>query len=305
MTNLIDDAKRLRAEIGRREKAIMAEEKYLTADKWRYGQVLAAIHTEAKKEGKGAWEKALAQIGETRQRANENIKIAAHFTSAEEAGKCPVRQAIKLICNGGKGSEDDADADADADAESVENDVAGVATRSITARAMAGGEYRQENDGYYTPMEAITSFLDLEQFQGLTWEPAEGDKRIVQALKQIGCKVIGSDLATGTDFLQTQRKVDNVVTNPPWSKKNEFIRHAQSVARQKVAMLLPLSALSGVGRRPLFEDDAFPLRTVYVYEHRLTYDGPDAKSSRTSIITAGWFVWEKGYRCRPIVEWIG
>ena len=84
---------------------------------------------------------------------------------------------------------------------------------------MAGGEYRQENDGYYTPLEAITSFLDLEQFQGLTWEPAEGDKRIVQALKQIGCKVIGSDLATGTDFLQTKRKVDNVVTNPPWSKK--------------------------------------------------------------------------------------
>ena len=42
-------------------------------------------------------------------------------------------------------------------------------------------------------------------------------------------------------------------------------------------MLLPLSALSGVGRRPLFEDADFPLRTVYVYEHRLTYDGPDAQ----------------------------
>ena len=127
----------------------------------------------------------------------------------------------------------------------------------------------------------------------------------MQALKQIGCNVIGSDLATGTDFLQTKRKVDNVVTNPPWSRKNEFIHHAQSVARRKVAMLLPLSALSGVGRRPLFEDEEFPLRTVYVYEHRLTYDGPDAQSSRTSIITAGWFVWERGYQGRPIVEWIG
>ena len=61
MTNLIDEAKQLRAEIGRREKAIMAEEKYLTADKWRYGQILAAIHAEAKKQGKGAWKKALAQ----------------------------------------------------------------------------------------------------------------------------------------------------------------------------------------------------------------------------------------------------
>ena len=127
----------------------------------------------------------------------------------------------------------------------------------------------------------------------------------MRALQTMGYKVIGSDLVTGTDFLQTKRKVDNVVTNPPWSKKNEFIRHAKLVARQKVAMLLPLSALSGVGRRPLFEDEAFPLRTIYVYEHRLTYDGPDAQLSRTSIITAGWFVWQRGYQGRPNVEWIG
>lgn len=61
MTTLIDDAKQLRAEIGRREKAIMAEEKYLTADKWRYGQVLAAIHAEARRKarerGKRLWPK--------------------------------------------------------------------------------------------------------------------------------------------------------------------------------------------------------------------------------------------------------
>ena len=215
-----------------------------------------------------------------------------------------MRQAIQLICNGGKGNEDDAEEATRANAKAYSP--TGVATRGITARAMAGGEYRQENDDYYTPLEAITSFLNVEKFEGLTWEPAEGDRRIVQALKQIGCKVIGSDLATGTDFLQTKRKVDNVVTNPPWSKKDEFIRHAkESVARKKVAMLLPLSALSGVGRRPLFEDAEFPLRIVYVFEHRLTYDGPDAQSNRTSLITAGWFVWERGYQGRPIVEWIG
>ena len=298
--NLIDDAEKLRVEIVRREKAINAEEKYLTADKWRYGQILVAIKDQCKR--KGDWKKALDVIGDTYQRADENIKIGLLFPSAEEAGKCPVRQAIKLICNGGKGSEDDADADVDA--ESVQSDV-DVPTRGITARAMAGGDYRQENDDYYTPLEAITSFLDVEKFEGLTWEPAEGDKRIVQALKQIGCKVIGSDLATGTDFLQTKRKVDNVVTNPPWSKKDEFIRHAKECSRKKVAMLLPLSALSGVGRRPLFEDADFPLRIVYVFERRLKYDGPDVQSNRNSLITAGWFVWERGHQGRPIVEWIG
>ena len=179
----------------------MAEEKYLTADKWRYGSILVAIKDQCKH--KGDWKKALTAIGETYQRADENIKIAAFFASAEEAGKCPVRQAIHLICNGGKGNEDDA--------ENVQCEATGVPARGTMARAMAGGDYRRENDDYYTPLDAITSFLDVEEFEGLTWEPAEGDRRIVQALKQIGCKVIGSDLATGTDFLQTKRKVDNVV----------------------------------------------------------------------------------------------
>jgi hypothetical protein len=74
--------------------------------------------------------------------------------------------------------------------------------------------------------------------------------------------VIGNDLATGTNFLTTTRDVDNVVTNPPWGLKNEFIRHANECARRKVATLLPLNALSGVARRPLFEDAASPLRCL-------------------------------------------
>ena len=77
MEGLIDEAKKLRAEIVLREKAIMAKKKYLTANKWRYGQVLAAINVETKKQAKGDWKKALTAIGETYQRADENIKIAA------------------------------------------------------------------------------------------------------------------------------------------------------------------------------------------------------------------------------------
>jgi len=47
------------------------------------------------------------------------------------------------------------------------------------------------------------------------------------------------------------------------------IRHAKACARRKAALLLPLSALSGLARRPLYEDASFPLRTVYVFDRRL------------------------------------
>ncbi len=172
----------------------------------------------------------------------------------------------------------------------------------ITARAIAGdGNRRQPNDFYPTPLEVIAALLAVEQFHGLTWEPAEGDGRIVRELRQAGCEVFGSDVTTGTDFLATTKEVDNVVTNPPWGQKTKFIRHAKECASRKVAMLLPLSALSGVARRPLFEDAAFPLRTVYVFVKRLNFD-PKGKGAST--ITGGWFVWERRYHGDPVLRWM-
>ena len=97
---LCDKAKKLRAELGLAEKAKTASEKHVTAVKWRYGQVLAVIDIDAKKKGEGEWETALTEIGDNPQRADENIKIGLHFKSAEDAGKCPVRRALKLIRRG-------------------------------------------------------------------------------------------------------------------------------------------------------------------------------------------------------------
>jgi phage N-6-adenine-methyltransferase len=172
----------------------------------------------------------------------------------------------------------------------------------ITARAIAGdGNYRQTNDFYPTPLPLVASLLGVEQFDGLTWEPAEGDGRIVQSLRQAGYEVFGSDVTTGTDFLKTRKVVDNIVTNPPWGQKTKFIRHARECACHKVALLLPLSALSGVARRPLFEDAAFRLRTVFVFDRRLNFN-PEGKGSST--ITGGWFVWERDYRGDPVLKWI-
>lgn len=173
----------------------------------------------------------------------------------------------------------------------------GTPTNGITARAIAGGgDHRRENDSYPTPSWAIDSLLTFERFEGLTWEPAEGDGRMVRALQQAGSEAFGSDVTTGTDFLTTTKEVDHVVTNPPWGEKTHFIRHAKECARRKVALLLPLSALSGLARRPLFEDVAFPLRCVYVFARRLNFD-PAAHESTT--LTTGWFVWERGYQGEP------
>jgi len=67
-------------------------------------------------------------------------------------------------------------------------------------------------------------------------------------------------------------------------------------------MLLKLNFLESVGRYEFFQRT--PLRTVYVFSKRLSFDKGDVKSGGNGLLAYAWFVWEHGYMQRPHIEWI-
>lgn len=156
-------------------------------------------------------------------------------------------------------------------------------------------------DFYPTPPHAIQSLLDRERFTGSIFEPASGDGAIVKALRKAGYRVKGSDIASGKDFLKTKTVVENVITNPPHSEgmPEKFCRHAISVARRKVAMLVPLWFLVTVQRHDLFTQ--YPLKAVYVFSRNPTF-GDD--HGHHAPFGSCWMVWDKTYRGKPRIEWI-
>ena len=158
------------------------------------------------------------------------------------------------------------------------------------AAAPVGGN-RRDQDRYYTPPWAISALLRVEKFPGLIWEPAQGDRRLVRALQAAGSDVIGTDLDDGVDFLATKKTVDHVVTNPPWDRKADWIRHAQECARHKIALLLPLACLSGVKLIPLFTDPAFPLSNLHVLCGQLAFI-----PTGNVTMAAGWFIGAARYK---------
>lgn len=99
----------------------------------------------------------------------------------------------------------------------------------------------------------------------------------------------------GVDFLQTRLTVDNVVTNPPYSKKSDFILHALECARIKVAMLLEMRIVNEKWYRPLFV--SFPPRSIYVLSGRLSFGKVWA-----GLWGHGWFVWELAYKGKTWLE---
>ncbi|QDU25877.1 Modification methylase DpnIIB [Anatilimnocola aggregata] len=173
---------------------------------------------------------------------------------------------------------------------------------------------RKANDAYYTPLHAIDSLFAREAFHGLTVEPACGDGRIVGRLQAIGCEAFGIDITQGVDFLTHsfvdfvtqnfgEREITNFATNPPWGKKTEFIERALSLAKCKVAMLLPLTGLTSIERIEHLSNPEFPLKCLYIFRKAVQFD-EGRTDNGNGMLYCAWFVWERGYVGKPFIDWI-
>lgn len=86
---------------------------------------------------------------------------------------------------------------------------------------------RNESDFYPTPPDAtiaLLDFLDIPKDKTI-WEPACGENHMVNAMRDYGYNVVGTDILTGTDFLTTDPdfKFDWIITNPPFSLSEKFV----------------------------------------------------------------------------------
>ena len=171
---------------------------------------------------------------------------------------------------------------------------------------------REKNDFYSTDPREVEKLLEREIFEGTIWECACGNGAISEVLeKHYPGKVLSSDLYDrgyghiGWDFLHCCEEHDNIITNPPYKYALEFVQHALKLANKKVAMFLKLTFLEGKSWYNFFQE--YPPAKVYVFSYRaMCYRNGDKtiKNAQSSSIAYAWFVWEKGYKGKPEIEWI-
>lgn len=114
---------------------------------------------------------------------------------------------------------------------------------------------RNASDFYPTPPEATQALLNFLRLpEGTTvWEPACGEGHMVEIMEQNRLEVIGTDIQTGTDFLQAEAPEDVqwIITNPPFSLAEEFIRKSAE-CKVPFAMLLKSQYWHAARRVALF-----------------------------------------------------
>ena len=173
---------------------------------------------------------------------------------------------------------------------------------------------RQRKEYYATHPSVTSDLLKVETFSENILEPCCGGGFMAEVIKKAGYKVRATDIVDrgygegGIDFLTSDFQIGtyDIITNPPYNICVDFINKALKIAKNKVAILLPLRYLTSAERYELLYKSNPPVR-VYVYIERICIakNGEFEKYERgTNPLMYAWFVWEKGYKGETTLKWI-
>lgn len=120
-------------------------------------------------------------------------------------------------------------------------------------------------DNLDTPKIALRYLLPYLKKDWIIWECAAGERKLAKCLMEQGLNVIDTDIKDGKvdgrlgiDFLDERlgcvaSNWDCIITNPPFSKKNEFLQRCYEYGKS-FALLLPITALEGQKRQALYRE---------------------------------------------------
>lgn len=183
---------------------------------------------------------------------------------------------------------------------------------------VASGFERRTNDLYETEPWATHALLRHLPVQGMkVWEPAAGNHKISDVLREQGATVYTSDiqiydrmhtLGTKVDFLSpkcpARPRVDAIITNPPYGKGNrdavEFAKRALERCEGYVALLLTAKFDFGKTRRTLFADNNRFMFKIALLD-RISWAG----NGETGTEDHAWYVWGPDAYATKAIVWEG
>ena len=141
-------------------------------------------------------------------------------------------------------------------------------------------------DDFQTPPIALEPLIPFLNPDWTIWECAVGKGNLSKELMKKGFNVIETDILGGNfDFL-TQKPIqwDCIITNPPFSLKQEFLQRCYELGTP-FALLLPLTGLEGKKRGELFRKYGIQL---IIPNKRINFETPSGKGGGSWFQTV-WF----------------
>ena len=134
------------------------------------------------------------------------------------------------------------------------------------------------SDDFQTPEIEVERMIKFLNPSWKIWECADGKGKIVRTLEKHGFNVTGTDIKTGQDFLAPlfpTPEFDCIFTNPPYSRKDEWIQRCFDIGKP-FALLLPITGLVEQGRIRMYKKYGVQ---VAIPPGRINYETPSGEGS--------------------------
>lgn len=153
-------------------------------------------------------------------------------------------------------------------------------------------DYKQKPifDDIYTPEYAIKPLIKYLPKNVIIWECTDyGRSNITKVLRDNGYKVINTSKSE-IDFLKDDVDFyfDIIITNPPYSLKDEFFKKCYEY-NKPFALLLPITSLEGIKRGKMFRNNGIEL---IVLDKRVEFMENMIKKKSGNWFNTSWFCWK-------------
>lgn len=150
----------------------------------------------------------------------------------------------------------------------------------------------KESDEVFTPAYAVEPIVKYLPKKATIWCPFDTEEsEYVRVLKDNGFIVIATHIDNGQNFFNYEpEKYDIIVSNPPFSIKDDILRRLYEL-NKPYAILLPVPALQGQKRFPYIKDCE-----ALIFDKRINY----FKNIKTKEIQKG-VSFGSFYLCRNVL----
>ena len=151
----------------------------------------------------------------------------------------------------------------------------------------------EASDECYTPADQVLPLLKYLNKDMTYYEATSGkSSNILEGFHKHGFNMVGSG---DTDFLDCTASdiYDGIITNPPYSKKDQFLEHCYALDKP-FALLLPVTSFQGARRGKMFMDKGM---SALVYNYRIDFTGKGSPTFGNAC-----FIW--GFMPPNQIHWV-
>ena len=147
-------------------------------------------------------------------------------------------------------------------------------------KAMINYMQTEKNDELYTPEYAVKPLLKYLDKDKIYWECTDfGESNITKVLRENGFKVINTNKAQINFLTDEPLDCDIIITNPPYTLKDEFIKRCYEL-NKPFLLLLPITALEGIERGKMYRKYGIEL---------LVFDRRNEFMGKSCYFNTSWF----------------